>query len=93
MLLAKGSQVFVTWIKGLEKKGVFVNGTIIDLDGMLVYVVKLKDKNPKVRAAVLGGGLVGLEAGKALMDMGCTQVAFLLSKLKIDVEVYVLLKN
>ena len=37
---------------------------------MLAYAAKLKKKNPNARAAVLGGGLLGLEAGKAVMDMG-----------------------
>ena len=37
---------------------------------MLGYAAKLKAENPDAKAAVLGGGLLGLEAGKAVMDMG-----------------------
>ena len=70
MVLATGSSAFVPSIKGAEKEGVFVYRTIEDLEGMLGYAAKLKAKNPKARAAVLGGGLLGLEAGKAVMDMG-----------------------
>ncbi|MBJ2176250.1 nitrite reductase large subunit [Aureibaculum sp. A20] len=70
LVLATGSSAFVPPIKGVEKEGVFVYRTIEDLEGMLAYAAKLKDKNPNARAAVLGGGLLGLEAGKAVMDMG-----------------------
>ncbi len=70
LVLATGSSAFVPPIKGVEKEGVFVYRTIEDLEGMLAYAAKLKESNPKARAAVLGGGLLGLEAGKAVMDMG-----------------------
>jgi len=70
LVLATGSSAFVPPIKGVEKEGVFVYRTIEDLEGMLGYAAKLKAKNPHARAAVLGGGLLGLEAGKAVMDMG-----------------------
>ena len=70
LVLATGSSAFVPPIKGVEKKGVFVYRTIEDLEGMLAYAARLKEKNPYAKAAVLGGGLLGLEAGKAVMDMG-----------------------
>ncbi|AIZ40905.1 MULTISPECIES: nitrite reductase large subunit NirB [Cellulophaga] len=70
LVLATGSSAFVPPIKGVEKKGVFVYRTIEDLEGMLSYAAALKAKNPNAKAAVLGGGLLGLEAGKAVMDMG-----------------------
>tara|TARA_R110002050_G_scaffold251241_2_gene389389 strand:- start:3413 stop:5926 length:2514 start_codon:yes stop_codon:yes gene_type:complete len=70
LVLATGSSPFVPNIKGVEKEGVFVYRTIEDLEGMLAYAAKLKAKNPDAKAAVLGGGLLGLEAGKAVMDMG-----------------------
>ncbi|MBO0591132.1 nitrite reductase large subunit [Cellulophaga sp. E16_2] len=70
LVLATGSSAFVPPIKGVEKEGVFVYRTIEDLEGMLSYAAKLKAKNPNAKAAVLGGGLLGLEAGKAVMDMG-----------------------
>ncbi|MDO5968664.1 nitrite reductase large subunit NirB [Flavivirga aquimarina] len=70
LVLATGSAPFVPPIKGVEKEGVFVYRTIEDLEGMLAYAAKLKAKKPNARAAVLGGGLLGLEAGKAVLDMG-----------------------
>jgi len=70
LVLATGSSAFVPPIKGVEKKGVFVYRTIEDLEGMLEYADKLKKEKSNPIAAVLGGGLLGLEAGKAVMDMG-----------------------
>ncbi len=70
LVLATGSSAFVPPIKGVEKEGVFVYRTIEDLEGMLAYAAKLKAEKSNAKAAVLGGGLLGLEAGKAVMDMG-----------------------
>jgi len=70
LVLATGSAPFVPPIKGVEKDGVFVYRTIEDLEDMLSYADKIKKKKPNAKAAVLGGGLLGLEAGKAVMDMG-----------------------
>ncbi len=70
LVLATGSAPFVPAIKGVEKDGVFVYRTIEDLEGMMAWAEKLKKKNPNAKAAVLGGGLLGLEAAKAVMDMG-----------------------
>ena len=70
LVLATGSSAFVPPIKGSEKKGVFVYRTIEDLEGMLAYADKLNKEKSNAKAAVLGGGLLGLEAGKAVMDMG-----------------------
>lgn len=69
LVLATGSVPFVPPIPGRDKKGVFVYRTIEDLDGILDYAELLKDK-PGATAAVLGGGLLGLEAAKATLDMG-----------------------
>ena len=70
LILATGSSAFVPPIKGVEKEGVFVYRTIEDLEGMLAYTQKLIKEKKNAKAAVLGGGLLGLEAGKAVMDMG-----------------------
>ena len=70
LVLATGSAPFVPPIKGVEKKGVFVYRTIEDLEAMLSYADKIKEAKPNGKAAILGGGLLGLEAGKAVMDMG-----------------------
>ncbi len=70
LVLATGSVPFVPNIKGVEKEGVFVYRTIEDLEGMLAYADKINKEKPDGKAAILGGGLLGLEAGKAVLDMG-----------------------
>lgn len=71
LVLATGSAPFVPNITGIEKKGVFVYRTIEDLEAILAYAKKIKrNRTDTVRAAVLGGGLLGLEAAKAVKDMG-----------------------
>jgi nitrite reductase (NADH) large subunit len=64
LVLATGSSPFVPNIEGVEKNGVFVYRTLEDLDQIRDYAV-----NAKV-GAVMGGGLLGLEAAKALIDLG-----------------------
>jgi len=64
-VLATGSFPFVPPIPGKNRPGVFVYRTIEDLEGMLAYV---KD-NDVTSAAIIGGGLLGLEAAKAVYDM------------------------
>ena len=64
LVIATGSAPFVPPINGIEKKGVFVYRTIQDLDDITEYAKYCK------KAAVLGGGLLGLEAAKGLMDLG-----------------------
>ena len=70
LVLATGSSPFVPPIKGVEKEGVFVYRTIEDLEDMLAYAAKINAEKSDGRAAILGGGLLGLEAGKAVLDMG-----------------------
>jgi nitrite reductase (NADH) large subunit len=69
LVLATGSSAFVPPIKGSDKEGVFVYRTIEDLDAMMTYAKKIK-KNGATQAAVLGGGLLGLEAANAVLGMG-----------------------
>lgn len=64
LVLATGSSAFVPNIPGIEKDGVFVYRTIEDLEMIKSYAGKAK------RGAVIGGGLLGLEAAKALLDLG-----------------------
>ncbi len=70
LVLATGSTPFVPAIDGVKKQGVFVYRTIEDLEAILAYATKIKNKNSHTKAAILGGGLLGLEAAKAVMDMG-----------------------
>src|SRR3546814_2033707 len=51
-------------IRGIEKQGVFVYRTIEDLNAILAYGKNVRN------AVVMGGGLLGLEAAKAMLDMG-----------------------
>jgi nitrite reductase (NADH) large subunit len=64
LVLATGSRPFVPRLPGIEKTGVFVYRTIEDLD-----CIAAAAKNVRA-AAVLGGGLLGLEAAKAVRDLG-----------------------
>ena len=64
LVLATGSSAFVPDIPGVEKEGVFVYRTIEDLELISAY-----SKNAR-NGAVMGGGLLGLEAAKALIDLG-----------------------
>ncbi|QDT56162.1 Nitrite reductase [NAD(P)H] [Caulifigura coniformis] len=64
LVMATGSIPFVPPVPGVEKAGVFVYRTIEDLERIIAY-----SKNAK-RCAVLGGGLLGLEAAKAVYDLG-----------------------
>lgn len=64
LVIATGSSAFVPPIPGVDKKGVFIYRTIEDLEMM-------RDYAPKATiGAVIGGGLLGLEAAKALLDLG-----------------------
>ncbi|KAG7344800.1 assimilatory nitrite reductase NADPH large subunit [Nitzschia inconspicua] len=67
-VMATGSFPFVPPIPGKQRPGVFVYRTIEDLENMLAYA---KEHNVQ-SAAVIGGGLLGLEAAKAVKDMGIT---------------------
>ena len=69
LVLATGSVPFVPPLPGREKKGVFVYRTIEDLEAILDHAEKLQRK-PGARAVVMGGGLLGLEAAKATLDLG-----------------------
>lgn len=64
VVIATGSYPFVPPIPGVDKKGVFVYRTIEDLEHIIAYSKKSK------RCAVIGGGLLGLEAAKAAYDLG-----------------------
>jgi len=64
LVMATGSSAFVPDLPGVEKEGVFVYRTIEDLDLMKAWAAKSKS------GAIMGGGLLGLEAAKALIDLG-----------------------
>ena len=65
LILATGSGAFVPPIPGVDKKNVYVFRTLDDTRAML-------DKSrPGLKAIVIGGGLLGLEAARGLQVQGC----------------------
>lgn len=64
IVIATGSYPFVPPVPGIKNLGVFVYRTIDDLQQIIAYSANAK------RAAVIGGGLLGLEAAKAAYDLG-----------------------
>ncbi|HEX6961562.1 MAG TPA: nitrite reductase large subunit NirB [Lacipirellula sp.] len=63
VVLATGSYPFVPPVPGVEKPGVFVYRTIEDLQNIITFAAQSQ------RCAVIGGGLLGLEAAKAAFDL------------------------
>src|SRR6185436_20764490 len=55
---------FVPSVPGISLPGVFVYRTIEDVERICAWGVRAE------RAAVIGGGLLGLEAAKAVRDLG-----------------------
>jgi nitrite reductase (NADH) large subunit len=64
LVLATGSYPFVPPVSGKDRRGCFVYRTIEDLE-----VITAAARRSKV-GVVIGGGLLGLEAAKALQDLG-----------------------
>lgn len=64
LVLATGSYPFVPPVPGRDRPGCFVYRTIEDLEA-----IRAAAANAKI-GAVVGGGLLGLEAAKALKDLG-----------------------
>jgi nitrite reductase (NADH) large subunit len=64
LVFATGSRAYVPPFPGNDLPGVFVYRTLQDLERMLARAAVSK------RVAVLGGGLLGVEAAKALKDLG-----------------------
>ena len=64
LVLATGSRPFVPPIEGADLPGVFVYRTVDDLRAILAYA------SAATRAAVIGGGLLGLEAAGAVRALG-----------------------
>jgi nitrite reductase (NADH) large subunit len=64
LVLATGSAPFVPPVPGVDKRGLFVYRTIEDLEAILAHTSNARC------AAVIGGGLLGLEAARAVVDSG-----------------------
>ncbi|MEO7143500.1 MAG: nitrite reductase large subunit NirB [Bryobacteraceae bacterium] len=65
LLLATGSSALIPPIDGADKDGVFVFRNIQDASALL------DRSGPGVKAVVIGGGLLGLEAARGLEVQGC----------------------
>ena len=86
LLIATGSRAFIPPMKGSTvaggelRPGVFAFRTIDDCTG-----IEQMAKNSK-RAAVIGGGLLGLEAARGLMNHGCEVHVIHLGKHLMDAQ-------
>jgi NADPH-dependent 2,4-dienoyl-CoA reductase/sulfur reductase-like enzyme/rhodanese-related sulfurtransferase len=67
LVLAMGASAIVPPLPGVELPFVFTLKTLEDTDRIFTY---LRDKNPET-AAVVGGGLIGMEAAENLAQKGC----------------------
>lgn len=65
LLIATGSNAFVPPIQGVNKKGVYVFRNIKDTSDIIT-----RCKEHPGRAVVIGGGLLGLEAARGLLNQG-----------------------
>ncbi|MFV0634971.1 nitrite reductase large subunit NirB [Demequina sp.] len=89
LVLATGSYAWAPPMEGADLPGVFVYRTIDDVAALRIYVnERAKALGRVVRGAVIGGGLLGLEAAGALQELGATstviQFADRLMNLQVD---------
>jgi nitrite reductase (NADH) large subunit len=68
LLLANGASPFVPPLPGADQDGVFTLRTLADADALLSRIV------PGATVVVVGGGLLGLEAARALAERGMRAV-------------------
>lgn len=79
-ILATGSRSFILPIEGANLEGVLGFRTIDDTEAMLAASRTYK------KAAVIGGGLLGLEAAKGLVDQGMDVTVIHLEKWLMEVQ-------
>ena len=65
LIIATGSNAMVPPMEGVKRDGVFVFRTLDDTQALLARA------RPGLKAAVIGGGLLGLEAARGLQVQGC----------------------
>lgn len=65
LVLATGSTAILPRMPGYDSTGVFVYRTIDDLQNLIKFSATKKRQN----GVVVGGGLLGLEAAKAMLDL------------------------
>jgi nitrite reductase (NAD(P)H) len=77
LVLATGSDALVPrHTPGHDAKGVFVYRTIADLQNLIEFAAERKGTH----GAVVGGGLLGLEAAKAMIDLECFDKVHLIER-------------
>ncbi|WP_018656239.1 nitrite reductase large subunit NirB [Actinomadura flavalba] len=70
LVLATGSAPFVPPVAGHDLPGVFAYRTLDDLDALRAHCTNLTMSRPGANGVVIGGGLLGLEAARALQGLG-----------------------
>jgi nitrite reductase (NADH) large subunit len=71
LILATGSYPFVPPVEGRDARGCFVYRTIEDLEAMQAYAAAARARpSGQATGVVIGGGLLGLEAANALLNLG-----------------------
>jgi len=89
LVLATGSRAAVPPIEGIDLPGVFVYRTLDDVAELRGWVdQKAAALGRPVRGAVIGGGLLGLEAAGALKALGayCTVIQFSSHLMSVQVD-------
>lgn len=66
LLIATGSSSFIPPVEGADKNGVYALRSLYDLQNIQAFIKNCEE------VAVVGGGLLGLEAAWALMERGLT---------------------
>ncbi|WP_062072576.1 nitrite reductase large subunit NirB [Demequina sediminicola] len=89
LVMATGSYAWTPPTEGADLSGVFVYRTIDDVAALRIFVEeRRKELGRPVRGAVIGGGLLGLEAAGALQELGAhstvIQFADRLMNLQVD---------
>ncbi|MGE0681702.1 MAG: nitrite reductase large subunit NirB [Candidatus Binatia bacterium] len=91
VIIATGSRPFLPPMEGMDKPGVFQFRTVDDCGQIASYAKQCK------RAAVIGGGLLGLEAARGLLTHGVEvtvlEAAPQLMPAQLDAEAAALLKT
>ncbi|ETA71023.1 nitrite reductase large subunit NirB [Actinospica robiniae] len=72
LILATGSKPFVPPVPGHDLTGCFVYRTVEDVDAIKAYAAARAGDGSGAVGAVVGGGLLGLEAAGALSSLGLT---------------------
>ena len=101
LVLATGSRAFKPPLPGIDRRGVYVYRTLDDVRAIQTHLASLGPRMvspaPVRRAAVLGGGLLGLEAVKVLLDTGLEvhvfEMAAVLMPRQLDTEAAALLRR